>query len=138
MTTKMRSKAIERRKDKRRGKIHVGYCGWSETETGNFKVEPLELFHGWGEHPKMGKLKKYINPNDITINIGKDASILECPIPGHGWKEVKNDKIVTWLAFWYNLVNLKEFKYVFWGASSSLKGQSDMEKYEKARMLKIT
>ena len=30
----------------------------------------------------MGKLKKRIRPSDITINIGKDASIPECPIPG--------------------------------------------------------
>jgi len=31
---------------------------------------------------QMGKLKKRIYPSDITINIGKDAPIPECPIPG--------------------------------------------------------
>lgn len=31
---------------------------------------------------QMGKLKSRIRPSDITINIGKDASIPECPIPG--------------------------------------------------------
>lgn len=30
----------------------------------------------------MGKLKRRIHPSDITINIGKDAPIPECPIPG--------------------------------------------------------
>ena len=41
---------------------------------------------------QMGKLKKRIRPSDITINIGKDAPIPECPIPGqrfvslHHWK----------------------------------------------------
>jgi len=30
----------------------------------------------------MGKLKSRIRPSDITINIGKDAPIPECPIPG--------------------------------------------------------
>lgn len=30
----------------------------------------------------MGKLKRRIHPGDITINIGKDAPIPECPIPG--------------------------------------------------------
>ena len=30
----------------------------------------------------MGKLKRRIHPKDITINIGKDAPIPECPIPG--------------------------------------------------------
>ncbi|XP_042450985.1 DNA topoisomerase 1 beta-like isoform X3 [Zingiber officinale] len=84
----------------------------------------------------MGKLKQRIRPKDITINIGKDAPIPECPIPGERWKEIKHDNTVTWLAFWNDPINPKEFKYVFLAASSSLKGQSDKEKYEKARLLK--
>ncbi|CAN1340102.1 DNA topoisomerase 1 beta [Linum perenne] len=106
------------------------------TEVGNFRVEPPGLFRGRGEHPKMGKLKRRIRPSDITINIGKDAPIPECPIAGESWKEVKHDKTVTWLAFWTDPINPREFKYVFLAASSSLKGQSDKEKYEKARKLK--
>ncbi|KAG6790216.1 hypothetical protein POTOM_006364 [Populus tomentosa] len=105
-------------------------------KVGNFRVEPPGLFRGRGEHPKMGKLKSRIRPSDITINIGKDAPIPECPIPGERWKEVKHDNTVTWLAFWNDPINPKEFKYVFLAASSSLKGQSDKEKYEKARKLK--
>ncbi|CAI0437369.1 unnamed protein product [Linum tenue] len=106
------------------------------TEVGNFRVEPPGLFRGRGEHPKMGKLKRRIRPRDITINIGKDAPVPECPIAGESWKEIKHDNTVTWLAFWNDPINPKEFKYVFLAASSSLKGQSDKEKYEKARMLK--
>ncbi|KAH7510811.1 hypothetical protein FEM48_ZijujUnG0085200 [Ziziphus jujuba var. spinosa] len=37
---------------------------------------------------------------------------------------------------WNDPINSKEFKYMFLAASSSLKGQSDKKKYEKARMLK--
>ncbi|XP_028052384.1 DNA topoisomerase 1-like [Camellia sinensis] len=85
---------------------------------------------------QMGKLKRRIQPRDTTINIGKDAPILECPIPGERWKEIRHDNTVTWLAFWNDPINPKEFKYVFLVASSSLKGQSDKEKYEKSRMLK--
>ncbi|GMQ10857.1 hypothetical protein CsSME_00053697 [Camellia sinensis var. sinensis] len=85
---------------------------------------------------EMGKLKRLIQPRDITINIGKDAPIPECPIPGERWKEIRHDNTVTWLAFWNDPINPKEFKYVFLAASSSLKGQSDKEKYEKLRMLK--
>ncbi|KMZ57043.1 DNA topoisomerase 1 [Zostera marina] len=103
---------------------------------GNFRVEPPGLFRGRGEHPKMGKLKRRIFPHDITINIGKSAPIPKSPIPGERWKEIKHDNTVTWLAFWNDPINIKEFKYVFLAASSSLKGQSDKEKYEKARMLK--
>ncbi|KAL3690883.1 hypothetical protein R1sor_004534 [Riccia sorocarpa] len=105
-------------------------------KVGNFRVEPPGLFRGRGEHPKMGKLKARIYPEHIVINVGKDAAVPECPMPGHRWKEVRHDNTVTWLAFWNDPINNKEFKYVFLAASSSLKGQSDMEKYEKARMLK--
>ncbi|XP_076909463.1 DNA topoisomerase 1 alpha-like [Bidens hawaiensis] len=103
---------------------------------GNFRVEPPGLFRGRGEHPKMGKLKRRIYPSDITINIGKDAPIPECLIAGESWKEIRHDNTVTWLAYWNDPINIKEFKYVFLAASSNLKGLSDMKKYEKARDLK--
>lgn len=105
-------------------------------KVGNFRVEPPGLFRGRGDHPKMGKLKIRILPKDIVINIGKDAPVPECPIPGQKWKEIRHDNSVTWLAYWNDPINNKEFKYVFLAASSNLKGQSDMQKYEKARMLK--
>lgn len=53
------------------------------------------------------------------------------------WKEVRHDNTVTWLAFWNDPINPREFKYVFLAASSALKGLSDKEKYEKARKLKV-
>ncbi|GMQ02427.1 hypothetical protein CsSME_00048659 [Camellia sinensis var. sinensis] len=96
----------------------------------------LRLVHLAFAQFKMGKLKRRIQPRDITINIGKDAPIPECPIPGERWKEIRHDNTVTWLAFWNDPIIPKEFKYVFLVASSSLKGQSDKEKYEKLRMLK--
>ncbi|KAK2400007.1 DNA topoisomerase 1 alpha [Trifolium repens] len=105
-------------------------------KVGNFRAEPPGLFRGRGEHPKMGKVKRRITPNDVVINIGKNAPIPECPIPGESWKEIRHDNTVTWLAYWNDPINPKLFKYVFLAASSSWKGQSDKEKYEKARMLK--
>lgn len=53
------------------------------------------------------------------------------------WKDVKHDNTVTWLAFWNDPINPRECKYVFLGAGSALKGQSDKEKYEKARNLTV-
>lgn len=47
-----------------------------------------------------------------------------------------NDNTVTWLANWKENIN-GNFKYVFLAAGSSLKGQSDMTKFEKARELKV-
>jgi DNA topoisomerase I len=54
---------------------------------GNFKIEPPGLFRGRGEHPKMGKLKKRVMPEDVIINCSKDAPIPKPPA-GHRWKEV--------------------------------------------------
>ncbi|PSR85274.1 DNA topoisomerase 1 beta like [Actinidia chinensis var. chinensis] len=129
-------KALKEEKLKQEEKYMWAIVDGVKEKVGNFRVEPPALFRGRGEHPKMGKLKKRIRPSDITINIGKGAPIPECPIPGQRWKEIRHDNTVTWLAFWNDPINPKEFKYVFLAASSSLKGQSDKEKYEKARLLK--
>ncbi|TKY67911.1 DNA topoisomerase 1 [Spatholobus suberectus] len=135
MTTEEK-KALKEEKMKQEEKYMWAIVDGVKEKVGNFRVEPPGLFRGRGEHPKMGKLKRRIRPGDITINIGKDAPIPECPIPGERWKEIRHDNTVTWLAFWNDPINPKLFKYVFLAASSSLKGQSDKEKYEKARMLK--
>ncbi|KAI5055029.1 hypothetical protein GOP47_0030174 [Adiantum capillus-veneris] len=129
-------KRIKEEKQKQEEKYMWALVDGVKEKVGNFRVEPPGLFRGRGEHPKMGKLKRRIFPEDIVINIGKDAPIPECPMQGHRWKEIRNDNTVTWLAYWNDPINTKEFKYVFLAASSSLKGQSDKEKYEKARTLK--
>ncbi|KAL9266827.1 DNA topoisomerase 1 beta-like protein [Drosera capensis] len=129
-------KALKEEKLKQEEKYMWAILDGVKEKVGNFRVEPPGLFRGRGEHPKMGKLKKRIYPSDITINIGKEAPVPECPIPGESWKEVRHDNTVTWLAYWNDPINQKEFKYVFLAASSTLKGQSDKEKYEKARKLK--
>ncbi|KAK9091955.1 hypothetical protein Syun_026866 [Stephania yunnanensis] len=129
-------KAVKEDKLKQEEKYMWAVVDGVKEKVGNFRVEPPGLFRGRGEHPKMGKLKRRIFPSDITINIGEGAPVPKCPIPGESWKEVKHDNTVTWLAFWNDPINPKEFKYVFLAASSSLKGQSDKEKYEKARLLK--
>ncbi|TFK54480.1 hypothetical protein OE88DRAFT_1806192 [Heliocybe sulcata] len=103
-------------------------------KVGNFRVEPPDLFRGRGEHPKKGCLKLRVRPEDITINIAEGATIPEPNMPGK-WKAVIHDKTVTWLACWTENVN-GNYKYVFLAAGSSLKGQSDMVKFEKARELK--
>ncbi|KIY91426.1 DNA topoisomerase I [Monoraphidium neglectum] len=84
----------------------------------------------------MGKVKKRVYPRDITINIGKDAPVPQHPYQGQSWKEVRHDNGVTWLAYWRDTVNPKEFKYVWLSANSTFKSSSDLLKYEKARKLK--
>ncbi|KAI8800083.1 hypothetical protein BJ742DRAFT_843064 [Cladochytrium replicatum] len=128
-------KAIEKVEKK---KVEDQY-GWAfldgrKEKIGAFRTEPPGLFRGRGEHPKTGKLKKRVMPEQITINIGESAKIPDPP-PGHQWGEVRHDNTVTWLATWKENVN-NQTKYVFLAADSSLKGQSDMAKFEKARGLK--
>lgn len=40
---------------------------------GNFKIESPGLFRGRGEHPKMGMLKKRVQPEDVIINCSKSG-----------------------------------------------------------------
>lgn len=51
---------------------------------GNFRIEPPGLFRGRGAHPKTGKLKRRVVPEQVTLNLGKDAKIPEPPA-GHQW-----------------------------------------------------
>ncbi|KAG2576778.1 hypothetical protein PVAP13_6NG070900 [Panicum virgatum] len=134
--TSEEKKALREEKLKQEDKYMWAVVNGVKEKVGNFRVEPPGLFRGRGKHPKMGKLKRRIKPSDITINIGRGAPVPECPIPGESWKEIKHDNTVTWLAFWNDPISQKDFKYVFLAASSSLKGQSDKEKYEKSRKLK--
>lgn len=112
------------------------FCTWDgrKQKVGNFRVEPPSLFRGRGEHPKTGRVKKRVMPEQITINIGKEAKVPEPPA-GHRWKEVKHDQEGTWLAMWQENIN-GAYKYVMLAANSDIKGQSDYKKFEKARELK--
>ncbi|XP_049578716.1 DNA topoisomerase I, mitochondrial isoform X2 [Syngnathus scovelli] len=113
-----------------------GYCTLDHhrERIGNFKIEPPGLFRGRGEHPKQGKLKKRIQPEDVIINCSRESCI---PVPpaGHHWKEVRHDNTVTWLASWTENIQ-GSIKYVMLNANSKLKGEKDWEKYEVARKLK--
>eukprot|EP00708_Paratrimastix_pyriformis_P001996 GAFH01000734.1.p1 GENE.GAFH01000734.1~~GAFH01000734.1.p1 ORF type:complete len:742 (+),score=303.03 GAFH01000734.1:248-2227(+) len=99
----------------------------------NFRVEPPTLFQGRGEHPLAGKLKKRIRPEDVTINIGEEATVPKAP-EGHRWAEVIHNHDVTWLAMWKDEI-MNHHKYVMLAANSTFRGQSDFLKFEAARCL---
>jgi DNA topoisomerase-1 len=44
---------------------------------------------------------------------------------------VRHDQTVTWLAYWRDTISAKDYKYVFLGANSTFKADSDLAKYEK-------
>lgn len=101
---------------------------------GNYKVEIPSLFRGRGEHPKTGSVKKRVMPEDVVINIGRGSKIPSCPIEGHDWKGVIHNADVTWLAYYKDSIT-DQFKYVYLASSSRFKGESDRNKYNKARRL---
>lgn len=112
-----------------------GFCtidGHKE-KIGNFKIEPPGLFRGRGEHPKMGLVKRRVQPEDIILNCSKGSQAPKPP-PGRRWKEVRHDNTVTWLASWVENVQ-GMVKYIMLNPSSRLKGEKDWQKYETARRL---
>ncbi|KAM9343345.1 DNA topoisomerase 1 [Pholidichthys leucotaenia] len=113
-----------------------GYCVMDnhKERIGNFRIEPPGLFRGRGDHPKMGKLKRRIRPEDIIINCSKDSKHPKPP-PGTKWKEVRHDNKVTWLASWTENIQ-GSIKYIMLNPSSRIKGEKDWQKYETARRLK--
>mmetsp|Transcript_22922 Transcript_22922/g.25063 ORF Transcript_22922/g.25063 Transcript_22922/m.25063 type:complete len:626 (-) Transcript_22922:4427-6304(-) len=126
-----------RKEEKEKASLQYGYAlidGRVE-KMGNYNMEPPGLFRGRGEHPKTGKLKRRCQPEAVSLNLSEDAPIPICPIPGHSWQSVRHDPAVTWLCGWTENVQ-KQNKYVMLAASSSFKGKSDMNKYNKAIKLK--
>jgi len=104
--------------------------------TGSFRVEPPELFRGRGDHPRTGMLKRRIFPEDLTINVAKDAPVPKASLPGHAWGAVVHHNTVTWLGHYRDSIT-DETKYFMLGPMSSFKGENDLLKYERARRLKL-
>jgi len=105
-----------------------------QQKIGNYKIEPPGIFLGRGTHPKLGMIKKRVYPEDVTINLSKDAPIPE-PIPGHKWGKIINDQHVIWLASWKDIISGKT-KYIFTSLESFFKSKSDQDKFDLARNLK--
>src|ERR687891_987185 len=100
-----------------------------EVDVANWLVEPPGLFMGRGQHPLRGRWKPRITPTDVILNLGEDA-----PVPEGNWKGIIHDHSSTWLATWIEKLTGKR-KYVWLHDSSSLRQNSDREKYDKANRL---
>ncbi|KAH8551982.1 hypothetical protein BGW37DRAFT_493134 [Umbelopsis sp. PMI_123] len=135
---KQMTKAEKQQIKEERAKVEEPYLyaivDGRKEKVGNFRIEPPGLFRGRGDHPKTGRLKHRVMPEQVTLNLGENASIPK-PLPGHKWGGVVHIHEATWLASWKENIN-GTIKYVFLAATSSWKGQSDMQKFEKARELK--
>ncbi len=110
-----------------------------QMKVGNYRIEPPGIFLGRGDHPKLGCIKKRINPEDVIINLSKDASIPKPYIPNsnenYKWHKVIHNNEVVWLATWVDNISGKN-KYVFTSMDSIFKSKSDQDKFDLARQLK--
>jgi len=97
-----------------------------DVDIANWLVEPPGIFMGRGQHPLRGKWKPRVRPQDVTLNLGEDASI-----PEGTWQNVVHDHSSTWLATWMEKLTGKR-KYVWLHDSSVLRQNNDKEKYDKA------
>ena len=132
--SKEEKEQIKNKRKEEEKKFTIAIVNGKEQPVGNFRMEPPGIFLGRGCHPKLGRIKRRIYPEDIIINIGKDAKVPN-PIPGHKWERVIHDKNVEWLASWKDEITNK-VKYMWLGAHSDMKGKSDMEKFDRSRRLK--
>jgi DNA topoisomerase-1 len=112
------------------------YCiiDGNQQKVGNFKIEPPGIFLGRGTHPKIGRIKKRIYPEDVTLNLDKEAPIPKT-LDNHKWSEIIHDQSVIWLATWKDGITGKN-KYIFTSFESFFKSKSDEEKFDLARKLK--
>lgn len=131
--TKEQKQRIKEIKDKEAEKYRYAIVDGQPQPVGNFRMEPSGIFMGRGNHPKLGSIKRRIYPEDVTLNLSKEA-----PIPptmsGHKWGKIIHDHSVEWLAAWKDPINIKT-KYVWLASHSDIRMQSDKEKFELARKL---
>jgi len=123
-------------KDKFEEKFKIAFVNGKEQTTGNFRIEPPGIFLGRGCHPKAGKIKKRILPEDIIINIDSKSEVPKMPpfYKDHKWGKVIHDNTLEWLASWKDNITGK-IKYVWLGAKSDFKAKSDENKFDIARKL---
>lgn len=121
---------------KEKVQFQFGYClvdGHLE-KVGNFNMEPPGAFRGRGAHPKMGKIKNRVDPEQVALNVSECAAVPACGVAGHAWGELRHDPQVQWLSKWHENIN-GQVKYMQLAAQSSFKGKSDRSKYSKAALL---
>ena len=127
-------------KDKKRVKteekrLNHGYAminGFRE-KVGGYIVERAAIFQGRGANPLRGRIKRDVEPEEVTINITEGARVPPAP-KGHKWGKVIHEQEDEWLASWKDPLT-NQNKYIRLAAAGQLKGKNDFMKFEKARKL---
>lgn len=101
-------------------------------EVGNYTVEPSSIFMGRGSHPMRGCWKEGSREGDVELNLSPDA-----PRPPGTWKAIVWEPDNMWIARWRDKLSDK-MKYVWLSDSSILKQRKEIEKFEKAKELRLS
>ena len=114
-------------------KKRYGYVWVDEIqmEVANYAVEPSSIFMGRGKHPLRGRWKEGPDEKDVELNLSSDA-----PRPPGNWKAIIWQPDAMWIARWRDKLTGKT-KYVGFSDSSILKQRKDIEKFDKAKELRL-
>ncbi|MEM5797509.1 MAG: DNA topoisomerase I [Candidatus Aenigmatarchaeota archaeon] len=131
--TKEEKKALaaERKKLREALKEKYGYVeiDGKKYEIANWVVEPPGIFMGRGQHPLRGRWKPRVYPEDVTLNLSKDA-----PIPPGNWKKIIHEPDFMWVASWKEKLTGR-VKHVWPSEGSHIRQKREKEKYDKALSL---
>jgi DNA topoisomerase I len=118
-------------------KFKTAYVDGKKQYVSNYKLEPAGIFLGRGCHPKAGKIKKRILPEDIIINIGENEEIPKLPsfYKNHKYKNIVHRHDLIWIASYKDTI-MNKTKYVWLDNKSDFKAKSDEYKFNLARTLK--
>jgi DNA topoisomerase-1 len=125
--------ATERKALRQANKERYGYAYVDSVtvEVGNYAVEPSSIFMGRGKHPLRGRWKEGPREEDVELNLSPDA-----PRPSANWKAIVWQPDGMWVARWRDKLTGKT-KYVGFSDSSILKQRKEIEKFDKARELRL-
>ena len=125
--------AARRKVQREANKERYGYA-WVDgvqMEVANYTVEPSSIFIGRGSHPLRGRWKEGPWEEEIELNLSSDV-----PLPLGKWKAIVWQPDAMWIARWRDKLTGK-MKYVLFSDSSILKQRKDIEKFERARQLRL-
>lgn len=103
---------------------------------GNYTIQPPGLYIGHGNQPLRGKIKKRMEPRDITLNISKQF-VPKCFIHSKPckWGKTVEDRTVTWIASYRHPIT-DELIYIWLKREESAwVCVDDKIKFDKARTL---
>jgi hypothetical protein len=107
--------------------------GYTEEPITYWKMEPPTVFIGRGNHPLRGCLRKRVLPEDVTLNLDRNAPIPALP-KGRRWKDVVNKPECSWLWSWEDKL-LGKMKYVYPASVSMAHAEAERRKFDEAAEL---